>query len=520
MREASLQHQHEEHQQSKLSHTRSSRSTQAHARFHTPYDFAASARQVPSSSSPSQTWSPSPRSKSRQFSIPMDIESRNAIPSSSPSKRSYSMSTNGLNDATSIRPFLQAGWRELKDIFDLDNENVLDIEDQSPGSQEDLDMSAATLEDKPTMSTNASEKRSTHTTILPPFGSQSDRRSESLAVTRCGLALSCLVWSAASIWALQQDYDLFSPTLILPLFLPLPLSLSALWILRPSVTTLKDSSRSNLLFISRALRAHLLLQGILAFGIWAALSDTATYHSRHQSGKDHAKVGSLSQRLMFTVIAVAQAGLPVLIGLSSQWALASRVARLGQCHRDDDDVQEKNVDGGSQGTTSNIESLLPTATLSRRGSAKKDDGQVYSAPSSPSYQPVEVPCSPRAGNVEAPSLKTGSLPRTRRSIRSTHRSRRPSTAVQSERPDDQTQDSIQARDYVSPLRSSPTPVEEGSSFPISSSLGTGHKRSYSQPSLPPTQYHFPCRNQNTRDRMWNKGVQEGIVQPRRAGTSD
>lgn len=314
----------------------------------------------------------------------------------------------------------------------------------------------------------------------------------------------------------RTDYDLFSPALIAPLFLPLPLSLAALVCLSLP-PPLHAPSRPALLAISRALRAHVLLQGIIALTIWETLGETAIYHrgadvgggvrrpAAHSHPHAHAahttRVGSASQRLAFTMVSIAQAGLPLVFGLSSQWAVASRLARLGgagkreagagaKADRDGNDVGDER-----KGTTSPRQSS-PSFLLPFAGDCSHDKSMMG-----------------LATTVGTPSAHHAA-PRPRTISRHLHRSRRPSTAAAAT--------AAAGNDYAHTSTSPSPPTLRSSPEPLHDARPYRHQRSQSQPVLAPFEHASPWTASEAMatelENLLARGVRQGLIQPRRAHT--
>lgn len=141
--------------------------------------------------------------------------------------------------------------------------------------------------------------------------------------------LASILWTALLVWAsVQQDSDLVSPLLMVPAFLPLPLSITASLLLTRKLT---KASREALSTISKALRAHVLLQGLVALAVIRALGETAYYHHKHQTAQRDAErgnVGSLSNQATFLLVSIAQAALPAALALGTQWSLAASLSHV------------------------------------------------------------------------------------------------------------------------------------------------------------------------------------------------
>ncbi|PWN29438.1 hypothetical protein BDZ90DRAFT_109284 [Jaminaea rosea] len=273
--------------------------------------------------------------------------------------RSFSISA----ASTSATPYIHAGLKELREMFDLDSPVIMPDEENLDALEASVDIRSNRVATKrsaePTSTSAASQGCSLATNQTAPGGSSS---------LRPALVSSCLFWSTVFVWGLKQDSDLFSPALLAPLALPLPLSAIALFFVHRG-----DSSiyREGLDVVSKVYKAHILLQGLIGVIVWNTLGETAVYKDRH--------AGSLPNRAVFTMVTIAQAALPVASALCAQWWLACSIARCAKAIRPARPLS----------ATPATSVLLPYAV--------RDSPQPTSPPASPM---MAAPSSPRLTRTE------------------------------------------------------------------------------------------------------------------------
>ncbi|CAO1628207.1 unnamed protein product [Parajaminaea phylloscopi] len=427
-------------------------------------------------------------------------------------RRAYSAySLSSPFSTASARPLLQAGLRELRDVFDLDTPVFVDDEEK------DVALGSRGEDGHEHSYTEKQASPSQPGTGRPkPSRQQRTLRGTPQQTARLAFVASSLGWSIACGWVLlQQDLELVSPLLLAPALLPLPISLAALALLLRRLT---PRSISALHVLGKLYKSHTMLQGLVAVCVFKILGSTARYD--HGRGGEPTPVGSWGSQIAFLAVTLAQAAFPLAIALWAQWKAAGTLERIPQPEPSVCSRASKRV---AQSPTLTSPRALASPRALRVSLSSPSESRAPILPVSGPLRTSPEPSCPsssserwHASESEGRPADSGqcAITRSSRSFRRTHRSLRPACRESSS--------------------NQPPIAGEDGGLPAPQQWQQSHRRAQSQPALP---IGHPASGFHSRQSSFGssgssghpvfseqpllfRAVQAGMVPPRRCRTHE